>query len=96
MATREDRVLSDVATAIGSTLGAVVAQTDKIKRFVRAEEKAVAKKVRGVRSRAVAVKRRTKTVVKKAKRAISTGKRKAKSASKRTLKRTVRRRSSSR
>jgi hypothetical protein len=52
MSTREERVLADVGTAIGSTLGAVVAETNKIKRFVRAKRRAVAKKVRRAESRA--------------------------------------------
>jgi hypothetical protein len=60
MSTREDRVLTDVATAIGSTLGAVVAETDKITRFVKAKRRAVAKKARRAEGRAAKVRKEAK------------------------------------
>jgi hypothetical protein len=86
MSTREDRILTNVATAIGSTLGAVAAEADKIKDFVTAQEHVIAKKARRVGTRAstatrrsktasVAARRRTKTAAKRVRRALSAGKR---------------------
>jgi hypothetical protein len=51
MAENHEGVLTDVATAIGSTLGAVAGTTDRIKRLVKTEKRVVAKKVRRAKSR---------------------------------------------
>jgi hypothetical protein len=86
MSTREDRILTNVATAIGSTLGAVAAEADKIKDFVTAQEHVIAKKARRVGARAsiatrrtkraaAVAKRRTKTAAKRVRRAVTAGKR---------------------
>jgi hypothetical protein len=74
MSTREERVLTDVATAIGSTLGAVAAKTDQLASFMKTKERRVAKRVRGA-VRHAAIARRRKTAAKKVRRVVSAGKR---------------------
>jgi hypothetical protein len=87
MSTREDRILTNVATAIGSTLGAVAAEADKIATFVKTKERVVARKARRAGTRAALAKRRTKravaTATRRAKSAAASAKRRTKTAAKR-------------
>jgi|HubBroStandDraft_4_1064222.scaffolds.fasta_scaffold1258630_1 hypothetical protein len=87
MSTREDRILTNVATAIGSTLGAVAAEADKIKDFVTAQEHVIAKKARRAGSRASIATRRTKraiaTATRRSKTTSTAAKRRTKTAAKR-------------
>ncbi|MGB6429246.1 MAG: hypothetical protein WBF06_01570 [Candidatus Acidiferrales bacterium] len=43
--------MTDVATAVGTTLGAAAAETEKVKRFVKEKKRVVAKKARSARIR---------------------------------------------
>jgi hypothetical protein len=65
MSTREDRVLTDVATAIGTTLGAASAETEKAKRYVKAKKRVVAKKVREAKSQVAKGRKAAKAAGKK-------------------------------
>jgi hypothetical protein len=69
MTKKSESVLTGVATAIGSTLGAVAGTTDKLGRYVKAKQRVVRKSLRntarGAKSTRARVSKRGKTVARK-------------------------------